>query len=313
MKIDKNILIMSQFPKRVITHFDETFNTFKLYEHLKKEKYLTDISEKIDGIAVMGPTVVSADIINSLPKLKIIGNFGVGFDAIDIKKATDENIRVTNTPNVLNDEVADTAVALTLSVYRKIIDANQFLLNKSWLKSEFPLSRKFSGTKFGILGMVRIGKAIAQRIQAFNCDVSYHSRNKKDVSYKYFSKLEDLAEHVDTLCVITPGGNETKHLVNNKVLKKLGKKGVIINIARGSVIDQIALIDALKTGVISGAGLDVFDNEPNVPEDLMKLNNVVLLPHVGSATVETRYEMGKMVYDNIVAFFKNEQLLSPVN
>ena len=126
MKIDKNILIMSQFPKRVITHFDETFNTFKLYEHLKKEKYLTDISEKIDGIAVMGPTVVSADIINSLPKLKIIGNFGVGFDAIDIKKATDENIRVTNTPNVLNDEVADTAVALTLSVYRKIIDANQF-------------------------------------------------------------------------------------------------------------------------------------------------------------------------------------------
>ena len=187
------------------------------------------------------------------------------------------------------------------------------MLNKSWLKSEFPLSRKFSGTKFGILGMGRIGKAIAQRIQAFNCDVSYHSRNKKDVSYKYFSKLEDLAEHVDTLCVITPGGNETKHLVNNKVLKKLGKKGVIINIARGSVIDQIALIDALKTGVISGAGLDVFDNEPNVPEDLMKLNNVVLLPHVGSATVETRYEMGKMVYDNIVAFFKNEQLLSPVN
>ncbi len=313
MKIDKNILIMSRFPKRVISHFDETFNTFKIYEKVDKEKYLIDVSEKIDGIAVMGPTVVSADIINSLPKLKIIGNFGVGFDAIDIKKATDANVRVTNTPDVLNDEVADTAVALTLSVYRKIIDANQFLLNKLWLKSEFPLSRKFSGSKFGILGMGRIGKAIAQRIEAFNCDISYHSRNKKDLNYKYFPKLENLAEHVDTLCVITPGGHETKHLVNKNILKKLGENGVIINIARGSVIDQTALIEALKTGTISGAGLDVFEDEPNVPEDLMNLNNVVLLPHVGSATVETRYQMGKMVYDNIVAFFKNEKLLSPVN
>ena len=313
MKIDKNILIMSLFPERVISHFDETFNTFKLYEQENKEKYLKDISEQIDGIAVMGPTLVSEEIINALPKLKIIGNFGVGFDAIDIKKATEANVKVTNTPDVLNDEVADTAVALTLSVYRKIIEANQFLLNKSWLKSEFPLSRKFSGSKFGILGMGRIGNAIARRIQSFNCEISYHSRNKKDVNYKYFNTLENLAEHVDTLCVITPGGEETKHLVNKNILEKLGKNGVLINIARGSVVDQQALIEALKTGVISAAGLDVFDNEPNVPEDLMKLNNVVLLPHVGSATVETRYQMGKMVYDNIVAFFKNEKLLSPVN
>ena len=187
------------------------------------------------------------------------------------------------------------------------------MLNKSWLKSEFPLSRKFSGSKFGILGMGRIGNAIAKRIESFNCEISYHSRNKKDVNYKYFKTLENLAEHVDTLCVITPGGEETKHLVNKNVLEKLGKNGVLINIARGSVVDQQALIEALKTGVISAAGLDVFDNEPNVPEDLMKLNNVVLLPHVGSATVETRYAMGKMVYDNIVAFFNNEKLLSPVN
>ncbi len=313
MKIDKNILIMSLFPQKVISHFDETFNTFKLYEQEDKERYLEDISEQIDGIAVMGPTVVSAKIINTLPNLKIIGNFGVGFDAIDIKKATEANVKVTNTPNVLNDEVADTAVALTLCVYRNIIDANQFLLNKLWLKSEFPLSRKFSGTKFGILGMGRIGSAIAKRIQCFDCEISYHSRNKKDVNYKYFQTLEDLAEHVDTLCIITPGGEETKHLVNKNILEKLGKNGVLINIARGSVVDQEALVEALKNGIISAAGLDVFDNEPNVPEDLMKLNNVVLLPHVGSATVETRYAMGKMVYDNIVAFFNNEKLLSPVN
>ena len=313
MKIDKNVLVMSLFPKKVISHFDDTFNTFKLYEQNDINKYLTHISDKIDAIAVMGPTPVSSEIINILPNLKIIGNFGVGFDNIDVKKATEANIIVTNTPNVLNDEVADTTVALTLSVYRKIIEANKFLLSKSWLKSEFPLSKKFSGTKFGILGLGRIGKAIAKRIEAFNCEISYHSRNMKDVEYKYFSNLEDLAEHVDTLCVITPGGEETKHLVNENVLNKLGKNGVLINVGRGSVVDQNAMINALKNNVISGAGLDVFENEPNVPEDLMHLNNVVLLPHVGSATIETRYEMGKMVYDNIVAFFKKEKLLSPVN
>ena len=313
MKIDKNVLVMSLFPKKVISHFDDTFNTFKLYEQNDINKYLTHISDKIDAIAVMGPTPVSSEIINILPNLKIIGNFGVGFDNIDVKKATEVNIIVTNTPNVLNDEVADTTVALILSVYRKIIEANKFLLSKSWLKSEFPLSKKFSGTKFGILGLGRIGKAIAKRIEAFNCEISYHSRNMKDVEYKYFSNLEDLAEHVDTLCVITPGGEETKHLVNENVLNKLGKKGVLINVGRGSVVDQNAMINALKNNVISGAGLDVFENEPNVPEDLMHLNNVVLLPHVGSATIETRYEMGKMVYDNIVAFFKKEKLLSPVN
>ena len=313
MKIDKNVLVMSLFPKKVISHFDDTFNTFKLYEQNDINKYLTHISDKIDAIAVMGPTPVSSEIINILPNLKIIGNFGVGFDNIDVKKATEVNIIVTNTPNVLNDEVADTTVALILSVYRKIIEANKFLLSKSWLKSEFPLSKKFSGTKFGILGLGRIGKAIAKRIEAFNCEISYHSRNMKDVEYKYFSNLEDLAEHVDTLCVITPGGEETKHLVNENVLNKLGKNGVLINVGRGSVVDQNAMINALKNNVISGAGLDVFENEPNVPEDLMHLNNVVLLPHVGSATIETRYEMGKMVYDNIVAFFKKEKLLSPVN
>ena len=313
MKIDKNVLVMSLFPKKVVSHFDETFNTFKLYEQNDVNKYLTHISDKIDAIAVMGPTPVTSEIINILPNLKIIGNFGVGFDNIDVKKATEVNIIVTNTPNVLNDEVADTTVALTLSVYRKIIEANKFLLSKSWLKSEFPLSKKFSGTKFGILGLGRIGKAIAKRIEAFNCEISYHSRNMKDVDYKYFSNLEDLAEHVDTLCVISPGGEETKHLVNENVLNKLGKKGVLINVGRGSVVDQNAMINALKNNVISGAGLDVFENEPNVPEDLMHLNNVVLLPHVGSATIETRYEMGKMVYDNIVAFFKKEKLLSPVN
>ena len=313
MKIEKNILIMSLFPSEITKLFDETFNTFKSYEQENSEKFIESLKDKIDAIAVMGGTKVSSELIKKLPNLKIIANYGVGYDAVDVEQATLHNVKVTNTPNVLNDEVADTAVALTLCVYKNISSANNFLLEKKWLKSEFPLSKKFSGTKFGILGMGRIGKTIAKRIEAFNCEICYHSRNEKDVKYKYFSKLEELAEYVDTLCVITPGGEETKHLVNSNILQKLGKNGFLINIARGSVIDQQALIHALQNKIICGAGLDVFENEPNVPDDLMNLDNVILTPHIGSATVETRYDMGKLVYDNVVQMLTENSTISPVN
>ena len=313
MKIEKNILIMSLFPTEITKLFDETFNTFKSYEQENSEKFIESLKDKIDAIAVMGGTKVSSELIKKLPNLKIIANYGVGYDAVDVEQATLHNVKVTNTPNVLNDEVADTAVALTLCVYKNISSANNFLLKKKWLKSEFPLSKKFSGTKFGILGMGRIGKTIAKRIEAFNCEICYHSRNEKDVKYKYFSKLEELAEYVDTLCVITPGGEETKHLVNSNILQKLGKNGFLINIARGSVIDQQALIHALQNKIICGAGLDVFENEPNVPDDLMNLDNVILTPHIGSATVETRYDMGKLVYDNVVQMLTKKSTISPVN
>ena len=313
MKIEKNVLIMSSFPNKITKLFDETFNTFKSYEQKNAEKFIDSLSDKIEAIAVMGGTTVSSELIKKLPKLKIIANYGVGYDAVDVKQATLSNVKVTNTPDVLNDEVADTAIALTLCVYKNIALANQFLLEKKWLKSEYPLSKKFSGTKFGILGMGRIGNTIAKRIESFNCEICYHSRNQKDVKYKYFSKLEDLAEYVDTLCVITPGGEETKHLVNANVLQKLGKNGFLINIARGTVIDQKALIYALQNNIIRGAGLDVFENEPNVPDDLINLNNVILTPHIGSATVETRYDMGKLVYDNIVQMLTTNTTISPVN
>ena len=313
MKIEKNILIMSLFPTEIINLFDQTFNTFKSYEQENPEKFIENLRDKIDAIAVMGGTKVSSELIRKLPNLKIIANYGVGFDTVDVEQASLSNVKVTNTPNVLNDEVADTAIALTLCVYKNIALANKFLLEKKWLKSEYPLSKKFSGTKFGILGMGRIGKTIAKRIEAFNCEICYHSRNEKNVKYKYFPKLEELAEYVDTLCVITPGGEETKHLVNSSVLQKLGKNGFLINIARGTVIDQKALIYALQNNIIRGAGLDVFENEPNVPDDLINLNNVILTPHIGSATVETRYDMGKLVYDNIVKMLTTNTTISPVN
>ena len=308
----KNLLIMSQMPEFLISLFDETYNTHKFWLSDDKKEFLSKIKNEVDAIAVMGGTIISPDLMKSMPKLKIIGCYGVGYDAIDVDFAQANGIKVTNTPEVLNDEVADTAISLMLAVYKKIIDAEKFARNNLWINGEFPLSRKFSGTKLGIVGMGRIGKSIAKRAEGFDCKISYHSRNKKDVAYKYFDNIEKLAEEVDTLCVITPGGKETEKLVSLEVLKSLGKKGVIINVARGSVIDQDAMIHCLKENLIAGAGLDVYNNEPNIPKELIELNNTVLLPHIGSATIETRRAMGQLVFDNVAAYFAGKELITPV-
>ena len=308
----KNLLIMSQMPEFLISLFDETYNTHKFWLSDDKKEFLSKIKNEVDAIAVMGGTIISPDLMKSMPKLKIIGCYGVGYDAIDVDFAQANGIKVTNTPEVLNDEVADTAISLMLAVYKKIIDAEKFARNNLWINGEFPLSRKFSGTKLGIVGMGRIGKSIAKRAEGFDCKISYHSRNKKDVAYKYFDNIEKLAEEVDTLCIITPGGKETEKLVSLEVLKSLGKKGVIINVARGSVIDQDAMIHCLKENLIAGAGLDVYNNEPNIPKELIELNNTVLLPHIGSATIETRRAMGQLVFDNVAAYFAGKELITPV-
>lgn len=314
----KNLLIMSEMPKFLVSLFDQSYNTFKVWEqrgsalNKDKEEYISKISKDIDAIAVMGGTKISAELMKSMPNLKVIGCYGVGYDAIDVKFAHTAGIKVTNTPEVLNDEVADTAIALMLNVYKKIIEAEKFARDNLWVNGEFPLSRKFTGTKLGIVGMGRIGKAIAKRAEAFDCIISYHSRNKTDVKYQYYKNINDLAKEVDTLCIITPGGKETEKLINRTVLNNLGKNGIIINVARGSVIDQDELINCLKTNVIAGAGLDVYANEPNIPEELIKLKNTVLLPHIASATVETRNAMGQLVFDNIKAYFENKPLISPV-
>ena len=308
----KNLLIMSQMPEFLISLFDETYNTHKFWLSDDKKEFLSKIKNEVDAIAVMGGTIISPELMKSMPKLKIIGCYGVGYDAIDVDFAQANGIKVTNTPEVLNDEVADTAISLMLAVYKKIIDAEKFARNNLWINGEFPLSRKFSGTKLGIVGMGRIGKSIAKRAEGFDCKISYHSRNKKDVAYKYFDNIAKLAEEVDTLCVITPGGKETEKLVSLEVLKSLGKKGVIINVARGSVIDQDAMIHCLKENLIAGAGLDVYNNEPNIPKELIELNNTVLLPHIGSATIETRRAMGQLVFDNVAAYFAGKELITPV-
>ena len=261
----------------------------------------------------MGGYKITPDLMNSMPNLKIIACYGVGYDAIDVNFAKTLGIKVTNTPEVLNDEVADTAIALMLCVYKKIVEADSFARDKQWPNGDFPLTKKFTGTKLGIVGMGRIGKAIAKRAEAFDCEISYHSRNKKDVKYKFYNDLNELAKEVDTLCVITPGGKETEKLINKDVLNNLGKSGVLINVARGTVIDQHELINCLENKLILAAGLDVYTNEPHIPEKLMKLQNTVLLPHIASGTVETRNAMGQLVFDNIKNYFEGKPLISEVN
>ncbi|MDC1035342.1 2-hydroxyacid dehydrogenase [Alphaproteobacteria bacterium] len=312
--MDKNLLITTEMPEYFINLADEHFNTYKLWNVKNKNQYLSEISSKIDAIAMMGGASfkVTAEFMKSLPNLKIIGCYGVGYDAIDIKYAQNIGVKVTNTPGVLSDEVADTAIALMLCVYKEIIIADKFARNNSWINGDFPLTKKFTGSKLGIVGMGRIGKAIAERAEAFKCEISYHSRSKKDVKYKYFNNLNELAKEVDTLCVITPGGKETEKLINSEILDALGEDGVLINVARGSVIDQEALIHYLENKLILAAGLDVYTNEPNIPKKLMSLDNTVLLPHIASATVETRNEMGQLVIDNLINFFSKKPLISEI-
>ena len=310
--MQKNLLIMSHMPQYFIDLADKNFNTYKLWLQDDEDKYLIDIKLEIDAIAVMGGYKITPDLMKSMPNLKIIACYGVGYEAIDISYAKSLGIKVTNTPEVLNDEVADTAIALMLCVYKQIIKADTFARNNSWINGDFPLTKKFTGTKLGIVGMGRIGKAIAERAEAFKCEISYHSRSKKDVKYKYFNNLNELAKEVDTLCVITPGGKETEKLINSEILDALGKDGVLINVARGSVIDQEALIHYLENKLILAAGLDVYTNEPNIPKKLMSLDNTVLLPHIASGTVETRNAMGQLVYDNIENYFEDKPLISAV-
>tara|TARA_B100000989_G_scaffold238952_1_gene185829 strand:- start:52 stop:987 length:936 start_codon:yes stop_codon:yes gene_type:complete len=309
----KNLLIMTEMPEYFISLADQNFNTHKLWKQKDEDSYLFETRKSIDAIAVMGGYKITPDLMKSMPNLKIIGCYGVGYDAIDVNVAKSLGIKVTNTPEVLNDEVADTAIALMLCVYKKIVEADSFSRDNQWLNGDFPLTKKFTGTKLGIVGMGRIGKAIAKRAEAFDCEISYHSRNKKDVKYKFYNDLSELAKEVDTLCVITPGGKETEKLINKDVLNNLGKSGVLINVARGTVIDQDELINCLENKLILAAGLDVYTNEPHIPEKLMKLQNTVLLPHIASGTVETRNAMGQLVFDNIKNYFDGTPLISEVN
>jgi len=251
--------------------------------------------------------------MDRLPKLEIIANFGVGYDTIDTKAAKQRNIRVTNTPNVLNDAVAELTLGLMIGLARRIPQADQFVRQGKWTRSGYHLLGELNGKTVGILGLGRIGKEIALRCQAMKMRVVYHGRRRQaDEPYIYYDKLVDMARDADWLVLIAPGGKGTDKIVSREVLEALGPEGFIVNMARGTLIDEPAMVELLQSGKLGGAALDVFEKEPQVPEALFGLDNVVLSPHQGSATHQTRNKMGDLVVANLEAQFAGEPLPSAV-
>jgi lactate dehydrogenase-like 2-hydroxyacid dehydrogenase len=281
-----------------------------------RDTFIKSVAGKIRAIAIAyTANKVDADFLRKFPKLEQISSFGVGYDHIDAKWAGAHGIIVTNTPEVLNEEVADTALGLLLCTVREFPQADRYLRAGKWAANQYPLTKAtLRNRSVGMVGMGRIGKAIAKRLDAFGVPVVYHSRNPQaGVDYKYYPELIDMARDVDTLMVIVPGGAATQNMINAEVLKALGPNGILINMARGSVVDEQALIEALRNRTIYSAGLDVFAKEPEVPAALIAMDHVVLFPHLGSSTEVTRAAMDQLVVDNILAWAVGKPPLTPVS
>ncbi|MGZ3321327.1 MAG: 2-hydroxyacid dehydrogenase [Xanthobacteraceae bacterium] len=312
-KID--LLIYGPSKPTVDNGFSDQFVLHSFETTADLERLTPALAEKIRGAAVTYNSVRGdSKTLARFPKLEIVSSFGVGYDHIDANYAREHKIVVTNTPDVLTEEVADVAMGLLIATLREFVKADRYLRSGLWLTQNFPLSAgSLRDRTVGIVGMGRIGQAIARRLEASRVPVVYHSRKPADgVSYKHYPDLLEMAKAVDTLVVIVPGGPGTAKMVNAEIMKALGPRGVIINVARGSVVDEQALIAALKSGGILAAGLDVFEKEPNVPDELRSMQNVVLLPHIGSASVVTRNAMDQLVVDNLKVWFAGKPPLTPV-
>jgi hydroxypyruvate reductase len=289
------------------------FTAHNLFEAQNKDAFFEKSAARVRGLASFGPLPVDGKLMDALPKLEIIANFGVGVDAINLADAKQRNIIVTNTPDVLNECVADTALALILNTLRKLPQSENYLRAGNWAsRGPYPLTTSLGGKVLGVLGLGRIGEAIAKRAMACGMTIRYHNRNKKDVPYPYDPDPATLAKNSDVLMVVTPGGSETAKLVNEKVLQALGPEGYLVNIARGSVVDEPVLLRYLQEKKIAGAGLDVFADEPRVPPEFFTLDNAVLFPHVASATVETRKAMGDLQIENLRRHFAGKPVLTRV-
>jgi lactate dehydrogenase-like 2-hydroxyacid dehydrogenase len=311
-KID--LLIYGPSKPLIENGFSDQFVLHKYETQPDLERLPAGVAEKLRGIAVTGLVPTNGAVLGKYPNVEIISSFGVGYDHIDAKYAAANNIIVTNTPDVLTEEVADVALGLFIATAREFIKADKYVRSGLWLTQGYPLTvGSLRDRKVGMVGMGRIGQAIARRLDASLVPVVYHSRNPAaGIAYQHYPNLVEMAKAVDTLIVITPGGPSTANLVNAEVMQALGPRGIIVNVARGSVIDEPALIQALKSGTILAAGLDVFAQEPKVPDELKALQNVVLLPHVGSASVVTRNAMDQMVVDNLKLWFGGKPVLTPI-
>ena len=301
-------------PQGVIDKLETHVDLVRLWEARDRDAAMAECAERVGAIAVAGHDVPTGpDLMGRFPHLKLVANFGVGYDHIDAAWAGRHGIVVTNTPGVLDDEVADTALGLTLMAVRQFPAAERHLRAGHWIRDKFPLSASLRGRTMGILGFGRIGKAIAKRAEAFGLTIVYHNRRPlPDEPYLYYPTATALAEASDILMVVTPGGAGTRHLVGREMLRALGPQGVLVNVARGSVVDEAALIEALRNREILSAGLDVFADEPHVPQALVDMEHVVLLPHVGSASQPTRDAMWQVMVDNIVSWGAGQGPLTPV-
>jgi hydroxypyruvate reductase len=297
------IVVIAPLPPFFAKPLNEHFIIHDLHGAKDRRAFIDEVAPRVRAMVAFGGSQIKAEQLDNFPHLEIVAVFGVGYDGIPLAACEAKKIKVTNTPDVLNDEVADTTLALTLMTVRKFAETQKFVERGDWLKGQYPLTRSLWGKTVGIIGLGRIGKAIANRLEAFKTTVVYHGRSKQDVNYRFYPNLVDMARDVDVLIAITPGGSGTKHLVNAEVLAALGREGYFINVARGSVCDEAALVAAIENNTIAGAGLDVFEAEPKVPEALFNRPNVVLFPHVASATLETRTAMGNLVIENLRLHF----------
>lgn len=307
------VLMIGPYPDWEMPVLEAAYEVHRLWLVDDKNGYINRHAKDIRAIATRGDLGASADLMAALPQLEMIACFGVGTDAIDLKAAAARRIKVSNTPDVLTGDVADLALGLCIAVARMMPQGDVLVRDHKWPQGTMPLATRFFGKRLGIVGLGRIGMAIAKRAAGFEMEISYHNRNKRsDVPYHYCETVEALATQSDFLVAAVAGGEGSKAMISSAALIALGPDGYFINIARGSVVDEAALLHALENGVIKGAGLDVYLNEPNIDPRFMKLQNVVVLPHVGSGTFETRKAMGKLVRDNLEAHFAGRPLLSAV-
>ncbi|WP_373099541.1 MULTISPECIES: 2-hydroxyacid dehydrogenase [Pasteurellaceae] len=305
------ILKVEKVPELVVDMLSADY-TVLAYETMTAAQF-AEVAETVQVILASGESSVPANLIEKLPHLKLIAVFGVGYDGVDMPAALAKGVKVTHTPDVLTDDVADLGMALMLATARRIVAAQRFIENQQWGKQPYPLATKVSGSRLGIVGFGRVGQAVAKRATAFNMQIGYFSLEQvPDSPYTYYADLSALARQSDVLMLCLSGGKTTKHIVNADILQALGNKGILINIARGSVVDEQALVHAIENHIIAGAGLDVFADEPHVPPALLHNDRVVVTPHIGSATLSTRTAMGRLVVDNIDLFFARKALKTPV-
>lgn len=311
----KKIGVLMVYPimPYLLEALESSYRVYKPWEADDKQAFLAENSDSIQAVVCGTSAGANAELIDSLPNLEIVSTFSVGLDKVDLVKCKEKKIAVTNTPDVLTEDVADLSIGLMLCTLRQICAADRYVRRGMWPKAEYKLTTKLSGKNVGIVGLGRIGLAIAKRAEAFGCKIAYHSRSDKpEINFNYFSSIVDLAASSDVLVVACPLTKETYHVIDQSVIDALGPKAILVNIGRGPLIDEKELVKALVEGRLGGAGLDVYENEPHVPKELFDLDNVVLLPHVGSATWETRKEMADLVIGNLEAYFSKKPLLTPV-